>query len=858
MSPIAATSASGVAFVGHLARHGDRCALVDAATGETLTYRELDARIAAAAAQLPAERSLVQISLDRTVDGVVLYLAALAGNHVVLLSPTAPDRAAALVETFDPAVVVERRDGTLHVTWRGGHRPLLHPDLAVLMSTSGSTGSPKLVRLSTTNVQSNAEQITEALGITPDDRAVTSLPLSYSYGLSVLHSHLLVGASVLLTEHSVVEAPFWDAMARHSVTTLPGVPYTFEMLERVGFSRMRLPALRHLTAAGGRVAPQQLRRFAELGADKGFVLHAMYGQTEATARIATLDPALVGTRPDSIGRPVPGGSITLDRQDEDGVGEIVFQGPNVMLGYATSPADLCLGRTIDVLRTGDLARHNPDGTYSIVGRTSRMAKVFGLRIDLDRVERALADAGVSSCISESDRGLCVVADGRVDASHLADLTARAAGLPLHVVQAHVVTALPRLPNGKIDRVSACASCDDTPDPVSDGPDRGAEVTAEDIRALYALLLGRPDAGLHDSFVQLGGDSLSFVEVSVRLEALLGELPVDWHTRSPVSLAGTRTTSRGITAQVETGLVLRATAIVAIVGSHIGAFHLIGGAHTLLGLAGFAMARFLLGGAGSRSRRLLRGTARIAVPSALWIAAVALVTGDYGWANVALINTFVGPQEFGPGWHFWFVEALVLFLLTTAVAFSIPGVDRLERRAPFVFAGLVVLAGLTIRYGALPGFDDPRPLPASGLYFFWFFAIGWWAARASTRLQQLLVTAVVLVTVPGYWQDPGRELAVIAGLLLLVWVPTLRVPRFLVPVLSLVAAASLAIYLSHWVVFPSLQATPWLALAASVTVGVLVYEVARVAMKVAKSRSFWSAYDSAYSVNARSARSPVPR
>jgi acyl-coenzyme A synthetase/AMP-(fatty) acid ligase len=856
-----------VGFASDLTRHGDRIALVQETSSGTCTisYLDLAADVAREAAALGVERRLVLIALDRSIEAVTSYLAILAGGHVALLASESDVEARnGLIDVYDSDVVMARVEGRWTTTERRvGSAHDLHPELAVLLSTSGSTGSPKLVRLSHENVQSNADAIAETLHITDADRAVSTLPLTYSYGLSVLHSHLARGASVLLTDDSVVQARFWDAVKRHGVTSLPGVPHTFDLLDRVGFDRQRLPHLRRVTVAGGRLDADRVRRYAELGRTRGFDLFVMYGQTEATARITVLDPKDASAYPDSIGTPIPGGQVTLapvDGEPSD-VGELVYRGANVMLGYAERPVDLALGRTVHELRTGDLARQVADGRLQVVGRRSRVAKVFGLRIDLDRTEQRLAELGITACVVSDDTAICVVAEGRVDPEHVADCAARASGLPLHVVHAAVLDTLPRLESGKLDRARAMDSCRQRFAPPPDATAPRGRVTADQITALYAQLLGRPDATSEDSFVALGGDSLSFVEVSVRLEAMLGDLPSDWHQNAPASLAdgAAPTASTRLTARVETGVVLRAVAILAIVGSHIGAYHLIGGAHVLLGHAGFAVARFLVGTAQPRSAplNLLRGAARVAVPSALWIAGAAVVTQDYSWANVALVNTFVGPQEFGPGWHFWFVEALVAFLVVTAGVFSLPGVARFERRHPFAFGAMLVTAGLVIRMGWVPGFTDPRPLPASGFYFFWFFAVGWWAARATTTWQRLLVSTLVVASVPGYWQTPARETAVIVGLLVLVWLPTVRLPRVLVPALSVVAASSLAIYLTHWAVFPHFDSA-WVALAASIAVGVGVYEAARAAVKVAKSRSFWSAYVSAYSARARSALSAVPR
>ncbi len=885
--PTTVTAASQVGFATGLGRHGDRVALIEDAAGQTptrtITYAELAAAVAREVHALGPERRLVMVSLERNIEAVTTYLAVLAGGHVALLAPDGDvEVSTALQSRYAPDVVASTIDGRWTVRdCHPGSAHDLHPELAALLSTSGSTGSPKLVRLSAQNLQANAESIAEALTISPDDRAVTTLPLTYSYGLSVLHSHLAVGASLLLTERSVVEASIWDAVARHRVTTFPGVPYTFDLLDRIGFARQQLPYLRHVTLAGGRLAPDRVRHYAELGRSKGYQLHVMYGQTEATARIATLAPHEVLDRPDAIGRPIPGGAIELvPHGDEPDVGEIVYRGPNVMLGYAESRADLARGRDIDSLHTGDLAARDADGVYRIVGRRARHAKVFGLRIDLDHTEQVLSEAGISACVVSDDTGLCVVAEGRIDLAHLVDRTARATGLPAHVIRARVVETLPRLPSGKLDRATASNACVPVvPDLTSATANNPAatttaapeapiqrvqqhQTTAATLTALYATLLGRPDATADDSFVALGGDSLSYVEVSVRLESLLGDLPADWHTRTPRELAASAVGAgdHRWTARLETGVVLRATAMIAIVGTHIGLFSMLGGAHVLLGLAGFSMARFLLDGhhTGAPAPRVLRGAARIAVPSVLWISLVALVSSQYSWANGLLLGTVLGPASWGPAWHFWFVEALVLYLLIAAALLSVPAVRRAEQSYPFAVAGMLVAVGLVIRFGLMPGLTDPRPSPAPAIYFFWFFAIGWWAARASTRWQRLLVSAVILLAVPGFWDAPMREAAVALGLLVLLWFPTLRVPRVSVAVITRIAAASLAIYLTHWLVFPPLAELPLLALVTSLTVGVVGYELARLAMKVAKSRSFWSAYADAYAANARSARSLLPR
>jgi acyl-CoA synthetase (AMP-forming)/AMP-acid ligase II len=343
------------------------------------------------------------------------------------------------VQTYEPDVVIDG-NGIHHLHRGGRHR--LHDDLALLLSTSGSTGSPKLVRLSHTNLVSNAAAIADYLDIRETDRAATTLPMPYCYGLSVIHSHLLRGAGLVLTDHSVIDDEFWELFRRHRGTTFAGVPYTFELLERVGAGTLELPHLRYVTQAGGRMPPERVYRFAGLGRRLGWDLFVMYGATEATARMAYLPPQLASSHPAAIGGPIPGGAFTIeprDAWDDEDVGELVYRGPNVMMGYARRPADLALGKTVEALHTGDIARRGPDGLYEVIGRSSRFVKMYGLRIDLQRVEATLRDHGVTAYCTDVDDRLAVAA-ARHDAAEVQRAAAAAAGVPAGAVQAVTVTS----------------------------------------------------------------------------------------------------------------------------------------------------------------------------------------------------------------------------------------------------------------------------------------------------------------------------------------------------------------------------------------------------------------------------------
>jgi acyl-CoA synthetase (AMP-forming)/AMP-acid ligase II len=823
-----------VDFVARLADRGDATAVLSPAA--TLSYADLAALVADAGARLGTGRRLVLIATENSVEALVTYLGALHAGHVPLLAPG--DRLQhldGLIEAYDPDVVAGRGDSGWQVTAR---RPRaahdLHADLALLLTTSGSTGSPKLVRLSHENLDSNAAAIAESLGVRPSDRAMTSLPLHYCYGLSVVHSHLTAGAGIVLTDLSVVDPCFWDLFDGAGATTVAGVPHSFELLDRSGFPQRSHPSLRVVTQAGGRLASDTVRRYAALGRERGWDLFVMYGQTEATARMAVLPPDLLEERPEAVGLPVAGGAFRVDPLSEldCGLGELVYSGPNVMLGYAESVVDLSRGREVHELRTGDLARVGRDGLVEIVGRRSRFAKVVGLRIDLDQVERDLASAGHQThCVDLGD-AIGVLATAAGVGTEVTQTVSRRHGIPAAGVVVLDGLEAPRLPTGKPDyrgmaeligahRAVATAT-DRVP---ASGPQSGPDRTEAVVR-LYRELLAAPGADATTSFVDLGGDSLSYVEVSLRLEALLQDLPDGWHLLPAGELATSGSTGRPPGRRlhtVDTTVLVRAVAILLILANHTHLSFVPGGAHTLLALVGYNVARFQLTSRprGERVRGIARSVSRIVLPSAAWIGVVALVAGTYDWRNVLMLNQVLGDwSQWSDHWHYWFIEAVTSLLLGTALLMAVPAVDRWERRWPFAFPIALVGVGLLTRYAVLV--PDAGPYRGANAYVLvWLFATGWAAARASTTWQRVLVSAIPVLTVPGFWPSmPGREVTIIVGLLALIWFPTARVPGVVARAASQVATASLFVYLTHFVVYPRIMGTSSvLAIACCVVVGI---------------------------------------
>lgn len=814
-----------VPFAADLASYGNRPAILTDTL--TLTYRELAERVNDLAGRLGTERRLVALTAANDPDSLIAYLAALtAGHPLILLPEDKPAALESLVAAYDPDVVMRSGNGrTVLEERRPGTRHELHPDLALMLSTSGSTGSPKLVRLSHTNLQANAESIARYLAIGPDDRAATTLPMSYCYGLSVINSHLLRGAGLVLTGLSVVDPCFWQLFRRHGATALAAVPYTFELLERVGFADMELPSLRYVTQAGGRLAPEAVRRYADLGRRRGWDLFVMYGQTEATARMAYLPPEMAADIPGAVGIPVPGGSFRIDPVPGMEDGELVYTGPNVMLGYASSPADLAAGRTVTELRTGDLARLHPAGVYEVVGRRSRFVKIVGLRVDLGQMERLLADLGVRAASAGTDDGVVVAVEGDHDAQLLGKVLSQGVGLPRAALEVHAVERLPRLSTGKLDYQAVLALSRPEPPPADESAGTG---TPDGVRKIFEDALDCAGIAESDTFVSLGGDSLSYVAASVRLEQALGHLPADWHVTTVKDLEARSHPARDrkvrdrkmrrFFAPMETGIVLRAVGIVLIVGTHAGLFSWQGAAHVLMTVAGYNFARFQLAGDRlPRLRRQLSGLARIVVPSVAFIALAYLITDNYTPANIVLLNAVLGPAAVTTQWHFWFIEILVYLVLGSTLLLAIPWADRAERRFPLLFPLALTGAGLLTRYELIDP-DVPHTAPA-----LWLFALGWAIARARTLARRGLVSAIAVLTVPGFFDNAGRECTLLAGILLLIWLPGIPVPTGFRRLTVVLASASLYAYLVHWVVYPPLAVlSPALAVAASLAAGVVYW------------------------------------
>ncbi len=333
----------------------------------------------------------------------------------------------------------------------------LNPDLALLLTTSGSTGSPKFVRQSYNNILSNACSIVEYLELDETERPITTLPMNYTYGLSIINSHLLVGARILVTNKTLAQKDFWNFFKIAEATSFGGVPYTYEMLDKMRFMRMTLPSLRTMTQAGGKLSPELHSKFAQYAQETGRKFYVMYGQCEATARMAYLPHDKAFIKKGSMGIAIPGGRFRLI--DADGttiteanvMGELVYQGPNVTLGYAECGEDLIKGdERHGVLETGDLAKFDKEGYFYIVGRKKRFLKIFGNRVNLDEIDMLLKDKfGIDVASGGMDDHMYVFITDKAFTDDVKDYVIEATKLNHSAFEVIVVPEIPKNQAGKV-------------------------------------------------------------------------------------------------------------------------------------------------------------------------------------------------------------------------------------------------------------------------------------------------------------------------------------------------------------------------------------------------------------------------
>lgn len=438
-------------------------------SSRTITYGDICDFSSVFAKHLPY-RTLIFILAENKIGSLLGYTSALSNKIVplVISSRTETTLFAHLRDIYQPEymwVPVEMTErlgyDTVFFAWDYAlvktefPSTPLNNELSLLLPTSGSTGSPKLVRHSYRNIEANADNVRRLFGLTEDEKAMAILPMHYTMGLSVIASHLLSGATLLLSGRSLLDRGFWTMLKE--ATSFTGVPYSYEIMMKMRFTRMDLPNLRTITQGGGKLTPEMWNALAQYAQDKGKKFIATYGQSECTARMAYLPAEMAMSKICSIGFAEPGGQLSIidnegnETFEGEATGEMVYRGENVTLGYATSKDDLLKGdQNHGIMHTGDLAHRDTDGCYFIVGRLKRFLKIFGLRIGLDEVESLIKAEFNTDCYCKgNDEKLTILVTQASLAPKITSFVEEKTHLFHQNIEVQVVDAILRNEAGKV-------------------------------------------------------------------------------------------------------------------------------------------------------------------------------------------------------------------------------------------------------------------------------------------------------------------------------------------------------------------------------------------------------------------------
>jgi long-chain acyl-CoA synthetase len=452
-------------------RFGKKPAII-AESGEVVSYEFIHA-FAAQFGSMLDQQGLMILKASNSPGSILIYAAAISQKVPVLLidSDTTDEEFSEIVNVYKPKYIASPLGSSIvsgfvnllsELDYRidlndSNYTIAIHSDLALLLTTSGSTGSKKYVKISHDNIRENTVAISKYLDMSSSDVCITMLPMSYTYGLSVINTHLFSGASILTTKLTVMSRQFWELIDQYRITSLSGVPYLYQMMIKIGFLKRDLAHVRLITQAGGHLPEKDKIRLVDYCAKEDIRFFVMYGQTEATSRMSFLSPDRVREKINSIGKPIAGGAFEIlvegNLVDSANVtGELVFRGPSVSMGYSNGYTDLASGESLNgVLHTGDLGYKDNEGFYYIVGRSKRFAKVCGLRVSLDEIEnlvREIAPLLEIACLEKAEK-LLIFYVGSSDTKDISIELSKRTKLNSMAFVFQKVDEIPRSSSGKI-------------------------------------------------------------------------------------------------------------------------------------------------------------------------------------------------------------------------------------------------------------------------------------------------------------------------------------------------------------------------------------------------------------------------
>ncbi|MEM9989542.1 MAG: AMP-binding protein, partial [Pseudomonadota bacterium] len=567
-------------------------------------------------------------------------------------------------------------------------------------------------------------------------------------------SHLLKGATIIVEHTEITEKDFYDKLESERVTTFPCVPFHFDLFERIGFRQWDLPDLNYITQAGGALAPHLAKTYAAWAKETDKEFFIMYGATEATARMAYLSSHLAECHSDTIGQPVSNGQFHLldpqgDLIEEVGEeGELVYTGPNVMLGYAEGREDLSKGRDHHQLHTGDMALKTADGLYKITGRISRFAKLYGKRFNLQDIENTLSAHGVTGATFSDDRSLFVATRQKDSHRLIVDLISEHFGIAPQDIKTREYQDLPTLSSGKIhyQALREDFARQEKEKAFLSTPQKSQKQALLDLYAETFLT----EVSEEDSFRSLEGDSLRFIQISLGIEKIIGHLPQGWEDKPISALTeGQSKVKPKWLAEVETNVLIRVGAILLVLCNHGGAHFLKGGAHILLMVSAFNFVRF-------QYPQILQGKVKpflsnflvnVLIPYWGIILIYGLYRSNISWADIFLYRNIIGAPG-SPGFGTWFIEVMVQGFFILILLSQVKGVKSQYQKHPFSVAMALLCFAIMMRIGhemVFGVYKEPTWMfPFTAVL--WVFMFGVVMAHAETTQQKIITTGLLALSV----------------------------------------------------------------------------------------------------------------
>lgn len=819
---------------------------------QTLTYEQLRLNVLAMASFLQAQGigpgSIVAICLQRSPDLLTALLAVLhVGAAYVPLDPDHPvSRLAQILEDADPGYVLTQsslrgkfqqpcRALPLYLDEAGwqSSKPMPvaagggAPDLAYIIFTSGSTGRPKGVQVRHHGLSAFIHAMSVEPGLADDDRLLSVTTVSFDIAALELFLPLTVGATLYIAsrEDTLDGNALKRLLHEHRISVFQATPATYQMLLGAGWEGSReIKLLCGGEAMPAELASQLLGRCSELW--------NMYGPTETTIWSTTKKITAI-ENPMPIGKAILGTRtyVLNDRRVPAPIGvagELYIAGDGVAQGYHARP-DLTAERFVEdpfagdndarMYRTGDLARVADNGDISYLGRLDRQVKIRGFRIELGEIEAAVSKLGnVRQCVVEDyapPSGAKRLVAYLVLDNPSAPITVDAlrdhlsSRLPEYMIPTAVVVldALPLTPNNKVDRKALPPPATEHYSSNTPRGENAISASSPPANALEEKLiqswnrhLGLKSVAPDDTFVSLGGDSLTYVQITMDLEKILGVVPDGWERMSVRTLARQKARAPGIFADVDNTTFIRAFAIVAIVTLHVLPEYSVNGwTSGLFMVAGFLLAKFQFSTVidTQSPRPILYSVIRILIPATLLTAAVQLGLGG----GIQLDELLLYKNFFGPVTGYWFIQVLVQLLLFMALLFWFAPVRRFAAERAFDF-GLLLLGFsaalmLTAPIDWIPNREANWHYPQFRL---WQFAIGWCIYFSDTPLRRTLSTyALCFFVVYGYWLvqwrlGAGYAVVTAASGFVLLHAPRITLVKPLHHLAYALAGASLYIYL----------------------------------------------------------------